>query len=258
MRKRGADLGEVERTGARVHEPDPDQEQERADHVDDGEVERALERRLLLDPVADERHRRDAHQLEQDEHVEQVAGEAEADHPCHERQHQHVVAGCRHADEARAVDEREHHQQAHERGEPGPDRTDLEGDADRHSGARVPPTKPVDAVAAPDVDEQQNRHHERRRGSEDREDVGHDPAQHGVTDAEHGRDEQRDSDRQGGELAQSRMRTIASGSMLPKRLLAWTTRPRSSATTVASTTTSVRVSACTIGSTTSVLVEMPW
>ena len=41
-----------------------------------------------------------------------------------------------------------------------------------------------------------------------------------MADAEHRRNEQRDHDRQGGELAQSRMRTSASGLMLPKRLLA--------------------------------------
>ncbi len=151
--ERRPDLREVERSGPRVHERDPGQEQKRADHVDDGEVECALERRLLLNPVTDESNRGDAHQLEQDEHVEDVAGEAEADHPGHERQHQHVVARGLHADEARAVDEREHHQQAHERGEPGPDRPDLERNADRHAGARMPPAEPVDAVATPDVDE---------------------------------------------------------------------------------------------------------
>ena len=54
----------------------------------------------------------------------------------------------------------------------------------------------------------------------DRDDVGRDPPQDSVTNAEHRRDEQRDGNRQGGELPQSRMRTSASGSMLPKRLLA--------------------------------------
>jgi hypothetical protein len=57
VRERPADLGQVERAGLRVDEADSQQEQERPDHVDHGEVQRSLERGLLPDLVADERHR---------------------------------------------------------------------------------------------------------------------------------------------------------------------------------------------------------
>ena len=72
-RERMPDLGKVERTGAGVQQAGPEEDAERPDAVGDREVDRALERACLLDPVTGERVRRHAHQLEPDEHVEEVA-----------------------------------------------------------------------------------------------------------------------------------------------------------------------------------------
>jgi hypothetical protein len=72
-RQRLACLSQVERPGAPVEQRDPGQKQERPDDVGDREVERSLDRLGLVDLVAGERERGDAHQLEKDEHVEEVA-----------------------------------------------------------------------------------------------------------------------------------------------------------------------------------------
>ena len=83
-----ADLGHVQRAGAPVDEGDARQRQVSADAVGDGEVQRALERPAFFRPVGGQGIGRHAHELEPDEQVEDVAGEAEADHARQEGQHE--------------------------------------------------------------------------------------------------------------------------------------------------------------------------
>ena len=89
-RERLADLREVQRTGAPVEQRDPEQDHDRAHAVGHRERQRALQRCRPPDPVRGERVGRDAHQLEEDEHVEQVAGEREADQRAEKDQDQGV------------------------------------------------------------------------------------------------------------------------------------------------------------------------
>ena len=74
--------------GARVQQADAQQRGVGAERVDDAEVQGALDGAGLLDAVAGQRVGDDAHQLEEDERVEQVAGQHEAAHARLEQQHQ--------------------------------------------------------------------------------------------------------------------------------------------------------------------------
>jgi hypothetical protein len=81
----------------------------RGDAVGDREVDRALDRCSLLDPVGGQRERGHAHQLVEDDQVEQVPGQAEADHAGHEQQHQPVEQSLDGVEVSLRVGERRQH-----------------------------------------------------------------------------------------------------------------------------------------------------
>ena len=107
-----ADGGQVQGAGSGVQQGDARQHHQRTDAVRDGEVEGALQRARFLRLVARERVGGDAHQLEVDEHVEQVAGEAEPADGGEEHEQQRVE---QHADGVE-VAPRVHEHGGHERG----------------------------------------------------------------------------------------------------------------------------------------------
>src|SRR5205085_8653360 len=89
-----ADLREVERAGPSIEERDAEEDEEGADGVEHREVERALQGGRVLGLVAAEREGRRAHQLEEDEEVEEVAGEAESAQRPEEGEDQDVEVGA--------------------------------------------------------------------------------------------------------------------------------------------------------------------
>jgi hypothetical protein len=245
-------LRDVQRTRARVDQRDPDHRQERPDRVRHREVQRALQRRALVDVDPGERERRDAHQLEEDEQVEQVARETEADHAGEEDERQHVHVRGFGIHRSVAVEEHERHQQRDEQPQSDTQRIQRERHADRHAVARVPAAQPdrLDAAVQAQQHRQQQAGARERRG--EREHVGKPPADEPAD----GGDQRGGQHRHGhGERSEHRhpcISAIASGSRLPKRLCACTANASNTAVTVASTTTSVSVSAWTTGSTTGV------
>ena len=124
--KRATDLSEIERARASVHERDAEEHQHRSDRIRDGEVERTLERAFVLHAVADERERGRAHQLEEDEHVEEVAREGESDGCAEEQQHEDVEERSHLLEIAPRVRERREDEQGREQSEAGADRVDDE------------------------------------------------------------------------------------------------------------------------------------
>ena len=90
------------------------------DAVGDREVDRALDRGALLDPVGGERVRHGAHQLEEDDQVEQIAGQAEPDHRPPEQQHERVKQAVDGVEVAQRVDQRRDHQHAANIARPAP------------------------------------------------------------------------------------------------------------------------------------------
>src|SRR5205085_948950 len=75
-----ADLCEGQGAGAAVEQRDPSEQEESADPVHEREVDRPWRHGTMLDPIAGQAEGGGAHQLEEDEHVEEVAGESETDH----------------------------------------------------------------------------------------------------------------------------------------------------------------------------------
>jgi hypothetical protein len=146
--ERRADLRHVQRTGAGVQQCDGDEHRVAAEAVRDREVDRALDRRALLDPVGGERVRDGAHQLEEHDQVEQVAGRAEADHPGHEQQHQPVEEAGDGVEVAQRVDQRGEHEQGCEHRHPRPERVDRQRDTERDAATGPPPAEPVRKRAA--------------------------------------------------------------------------------------------------------------
>ncbi len=138
--ERLSDLRHVQRARARVDQRDAREDQERADAVRHGEVQRAGERSLLLDVVGGQRVGRDAHELEEDEQVEQVAGQREPHRAREEQEHQRVEQRPDDAEVAEREDERHHEHGRDERRQPGPDRIDRERDA-RAPRARAAPSR---------------------------------------------------------------------------------------------------------------------
>ena len=68
--ERCTDLGHVQRAGSRVQHRDADEHRVAGDAVGDREIDRALDRCALLDPVGGQRERDRAHQLEEHDEVE--------------------------------------------------------------------------------------------------------------------------------------------------------------------------------------------
>jgi hypothetical protein len=168
--ERCADLGQVERAGARIEQRDPDEDRVGRHAVGDGEVDRALDRPALFDPVRGQRVRHRTHQLEEHDEVEQVAGQAERDHRCEEHEHQRVEQPVRAVEIAPRVDERGGDERGGERGQPGADRIDRERDPDRHHVARAPATHPVGERMIRRANEQDRAQRDHRDGDA----AGHD------------------------------------------------------------------------------------
>src|SRR5690625_6188081 len=102
-----SDLDEVECARPCIEERDPDQDQEGADTIGDCEVERAFEgRRLPL--ITGQTIGRDTHQLEEDEEIEEIAGQGEADHPSSEGQDERVVESLRSEEHTSELQSRGH------------------------------------------------------------------------------------------------------------------------------------------------------
>lgn len=190
-----SDLGEVERAGARVEQADSEQDQVGAEGVGDREVERLLQRLELLDIEARERVGGDAHQLEPDEHVEEVAGECKASHGAAEHEHQDVEESRRIAHVGPRVDQCKRDQPACECRHAGPERIGRECDPDRDPAVGAPPAEPLERL----VPLRGDHDHERDRGRRGRPGGGErmrEPARGDVAGgSDGGRRQQRDHDR---------------------------------------------------------------
>ncbi len=140
--ERGADLGHVQRAGAGVEHAHGQEHGVARDAVGDGEVDRALNGRLLLDPVGGEGKRGRAHDLEEDDQVEQVAGQAEAHHAGHEQQHEAVKEALDGVEVAHRIDERGGDQEGREAASPAPSKS-MESEMPRVTPWRglQPPTQ---------------------------------------------------------------------------------------------------------------------
>ena len=184
------DRRQVQRAGAGVQQGDARQDHQRADAVRHGEVERALQRSGFLGLVAREPVGGDAHQLEEDEHVEQVAAQAE---PAHRRQEHEDERVEEHADGVEVApreDERGRDERGADGGHPGAERVDDEADTQHDLPAGRPVAEPVDDRPVERLGEQQqaeDRHGERHDGGEE---VGEPPLGHRVQgDEQRGADE---------------------------------------------------------------------
>ena len=153
--------------------------------------------------VAGEGEGGDAHHLEPDEQVEQVVGQAEADHAGHEQQRQDVEVGVDLVVIAPGEDQGGGEEQADEGGEGGAGRVDDEADAEHQAVARGPAAEPVD---------QRRVHAGLRHGQagggggergEDGDDVGQARGQRAADREQQAGDGERDRDRQRGELPRS-------------------------------------------------------
>ncbi len=134
----------LRRAGPAVDQGDPHQDEEGTHAVDHREVQGAFERFLFLDLVARQRVRGHTHQLEEDEHVEQVTGQAEADHAGQEHEHQGVIDRPDRLEVAPRVDERGRREGCREAGQARAERIDDERDAQRNAVARLPVAGPGD------------------------------------------------------------------------------------------------------------------
>ena len=157
-----SDLSEVEGTGSPVEQRDSRQQHECSDRVHDREVDGTLQRRWLLDPVRRQGKRGDAHQLEEDEHVEEIARERKPNHRALEREDQRaevlrhtaveVVPGHDQGGGRKHGDEGRHGRRK---------RIDAERDPDGDAVARFPAAEPVldrPVSGAKDEQDAQDRH----------------------------------------------------------------------------------------------------
>ncbi len=145
------ELGEAQLPGARVQQRDAQQHAVGAEGVHHAEGQRPLERLRLLHPEAGQGVRDDAHQLEEDERVEQVPGQREAAHARLEEQDQRRegagVAARRLLEVTPGVDQDGHHQQRDQRREPGTQRIAHQHDAHALAPHRVPAAHPFHGTA---------------------------------------------------------------------------------------------------------------
>ena len=245
-----AHLCEVERAGPAVEQSDPDQDEEAGDAVRDREDQTALQWSELGVSVGGERVRDDAHQLEEDEEVEEVAGQAEPDHRAEEDEHERVIERGDLVEVVPREDEHAGHDDGGEAREPRADGIDNECDTHGHAAARMPAPEPVDHASAPGMDDERSRQDRRGRGDCGRAGVERPRRQEPPDRRDRRRGEQRHGDRQRNERRhQPRIAASASGSSSPLRLKTSIASASRSAETVTLTTTSVRTSACTTGST---------
>ncbi len=252
--ERVADACQGEFAGTGVEQGDAHQQRVGAQRVDHGEGERALHGPGLLDAVSGQGVGDDAHQLEPDEGVEQVAGDREAAHARLEDQHERRegpgVAVRRLVEGAPGVGEGGEGEHADERGHAEAGAVAGQEDADAVSCHGLPAARPFG----------QRRRGVRQREEGERRAAGRDRAGGAVRDGtgqvparggEQGGAEQRYGDEEGQQVVhQPRSSLSSSGSTVPCRLATCTTRASRRAVTVAPTTTSVRARAWTTGSTT--------
>ena len=105
-------LGQADAPRPGEQKAQPGQREVGAQAVDDAEVDAALESRLVLDDDRRQPVGGRAHELEEHEEVEEVAGEGEADHARQEQQHETVVVRFDGVEIANAVEEGDRHQAA--------------------------------------------------------------------------------------------------------------------------------------------------
>ena len=165
--QRHADLGEIERPGAAVEQGNAEEHEKATDGVGDAEVERALQRRACVAAVGGQRDCGDRHQLEEDEHVEQVAALAEAHDRRHEHEHQRREGVADGLEVPPGEHERGDCQHAAEAGQAGAEGIDRERDPQRDSVVGTPTSEPGDDLAVADGERQlqgtDDRGGERRR-----------------------------------------------------------------------------------------------
>ena len=164
-----ADLGEVQRARARVEQRDPEEDEHRPDRVGHGEHQRPLERSGGLHPVGGQRVRGDAHQLEEDEEVEEVARQQEARHRATEHEHHRVEDRPDGGEVAPREQEGRADQDGREQREAGRQRVVGHRDAQRDPLAGRPAAEERGhrPVAAHDVEEQRpDEHHAAGRGDD--------------------------------------------------------------------------------------------
>jgi hypothetical protein len=141
--QRSSDLCQVESAGPSVQQADARQHEESPDTVGYAEVDRALQRRFLFDFVTGKRIRHRAHQLEEDEHVEQVAAQGERYHRGEKDQHQGVVNRADAVQVTPGKNHRREHQQRDESCQSGAHGIDHETDTHREAANRMPVAEPV-------------------------------------------------------------------------------------------------------------------
>jgi len=196
--ERRADLGHVERARACIQHAQGDEHHVAGDAVGDREVDRTLDRRALLDPVGGECVGHRAHQLEEHDQVEQVAGQAEAGHRRQEHQHQAVEQALHRVEIAQRVGERGEHHHRGERGHAGAQGIDRQRDSDRHAVAWRPATEPIGERLVRRMGGEQHAHRDDRCGRGDPEEVLQRPRQHRPGGDQQRRYDERNHDRKGG------------------------------------------------------------
>jgi len=254
--KRLADLREVERAGAAIEQPDGEQHEDRPGRVRHREAQGPLQRRALVDLVADQDVRGDAEELEEDEQVKEVAGQAEPRHAGEEHEHERVELVPAVGHDSGGDDERQGREGGRERRHRRAGVVDRQRDPDRRAATRLPAPDPQHHRPRVHAPEQDRGEHGDRSGGGEREQRRRAPGQDrpGAHERRRRKERHEQAQRRG---RHPRSAPSRSGSTVPKRLATWTVSASSTAATVASTTTSVSVSAWTTGSTTGVRAPMP-
>jgi hypothetical protein len=157
-----AQLGEVEGSCLAVDESSSEQDHVRADRVRDREVERSLQRSELFRLIAGERVGGNAHDLEEDEHVEEVAAERESGHSAEEHEHEDAVQARRIFEVMPREQQARDDQDRHEECKPGAEGLRDERDADHNAVLRFPAAEPVDRVGVSHVGQVDSGEHRRR------------------------------------------------------------------------------------------------
>ena len=256
LRERLADLGEIQRAGAAVEQRDAEQDHHRADAVGHREGQRALQRGGALDPVRRERVRGHAHQLEEHEHVEQVAGQREAGQRAEEDEDQRVEGRPDGVEEA----PREHERRAHEHsGEQGQRRAErVEGEVDADDDAVLPWLPAADPRHHGAVAVERLAQEEQAQDGDEERAAGGDQLRMAALEREQAALAASSAASRNGTATVSGARSARlsreegrahRGRACPRCFSICTAIASSSAVTAPPTTTSVSVSACTTGST---------
>ena len=138
-------LREVQGVVLGVEQDDAGEDGGGAHAAHDQVLERRLQRAVDLRAEGGQRHRREGEDLDHDEHVEDVAGEDEAQHAAREQAVQHIVLGhavvVHHV--ADGVDGGDEDRRGNEQGEEEAERVDFQGNADGVAAGNAAGAHPV-------------------------------------------------------------------------------------------------------------------